>query len=141
MTMPISQAARATGLTPDTLRYYERIGLLANVARDAGGRRRYASADIERLAFIRRAQQMNFSLAEIRQLLQLRDGDSTDRPAARRLAGAKLEAIRDRIQALQQLERELGSLIDCCRHAADGRDCPIIAGIQGQPAAAQQKRQ
>ena len=71
MGLSIRQAGLETGLTPDTLRYYERIGLLGPVARNGGGQRRYSDTDIARLRFVRRAQAMDFSLEEISELDEL----------------------------------------------------------------------
>lgn len=72
-TLSIRDAGAETGLSADTLRYYEKIGLLGPVRRNAGGQRRYVAADIARLHFVRRAQAMDFSLEEIAQLLDLRE--------------------------------------------------------------------
>lgn len=81
----IGQFGARAGVTADTLRYYEKIKLLPRPLRDAGGRRRYGEADLARLRFIRRAQAMNFSLAEIRSLLNLRERPQAARDDARRL--------------------------------------------------------
>ena len=86
MDLSIRQAARETGLSNDTLRYYERIGLLGPVARNNGGQRRYRDTDIARLRFVKRAQAMDFSLEEIGQLLKLRDHRGDVRAEARGMA-------------------------------------------------------
>ena len=125
--MSIGETSATTGLSLDTLRYYERIGLLARVARNAGGQRRYTSDDISRLRFIRRAQAMDFSLEEIAQLLALRDLDGDVRADVRGLAVNKLAAIESRIEVLSALRDELAGLIAACR--ASERDCPIIGRI------------
>ena len=85
-----------TGLSADTLRYYEKIGLLQNISRNSG-QRRYTQKHLEQLQFIRRAQSMDFSLAEIAQLLQLRIDPVSSRNEVRELAEEKLEAIDQRI--------------------------------------------
>ena len=128
----ISQTSATTGLSPDTLRYYERIGLLSQVARNAGGQRRYVAEDIARLRFIRRAQAMDFSLEEIAQLLALRELDGDVRADVRALAENKLAAIEARIEALSALRTELADLITACR--ASERDCPIIGRMDDQSA-------
>lgn len=128
----ISETSATTGLSPDTLRYYERIGLLAQVARNAGGQRRYALDDIARLRFIRRAQAMDFSLDEIGQLLALRDLDGDVRADVRALAENKLAAIEARIEALSALRSELAELITACR--ASERECPIIGRMDERTA-------
>ncbi len=78
--LSIGETAQRTGLSADTLRYYEKIGLMPRVARDEGGRRRYESRDLARLRFIQRAQRCNFSLDEIRQLLEFRSSRDAARP-------------------------------------------------------------
>lgn len=134
--MGIGAVTRATGLTADTLRYYERIGLLPRIARNAGGQRRYEASDVSRLRFIRRAQAMDFSLDEIRQLLSLRDLDGDVRADVRALTEAKLAALEARIQNLSRLRDELAGLVNACRDSE--RDCPIIGRMDdsccGHPA-------
>lgn len=130
----IGNAARLAGMSTDTLRYYERIGLMHRVLRDGGGRRYYADADLERLRFIVRAQAMDFSLAEIRQLLELRDHPATARDEARLLARSKFDAVAQRLRALRHLRNELQLLLNLCA-GATGR-CPILDLEQAPQAAA-----
>jgi len=125
MSLSIGAAGEQTGLSPDTLRYYERIGLLGPVGRNAGGQRRYTRADIARLRFVRRAQAMDFSLEEIGQLLTLREQGGDVRSDVRAMTETKLTAIEQRIQTLSRLRDELAQLINECR--ASGEACPIIA--------------
>ena len=122
----IGDAARQVGLSVDTLRYYERIGMLPRVPRNGGGRRWYVDADLERLRFIVRAQTMDFSLAEIRQLLELRDRPAGARDEARRLAHRKLSAVDQRLRSLRHLRDELRLLLSLCA-AGTGGSCPILA--------------
>ena len=124
----IGETARRLGLSHDTLRYYERIGLLPAVARDAGGRRRYSRRDLSTLGFIKRAQAMNFSLQEIAQLLSLRRSPADARDEVRRLTHSKLAATEQRIAELTRLRDELRLLVNLCRGNAAG--CPIIDGIE-----------
>ncbi len=128
--LTIGQAAARTGLSVDTLRYYERLGLIGPVARTPSGRRRYGARDLSRLRFIRRAQQMGFSLAEIGQLLQMRDDPQNARPQVRRLTAAKLAEVEARLTELTTLRDELRLLLNLCRGSADG--CPIIDGIDAE---------
>jgi MerR family copper efflux transcriptional regulator len=130
MDLSIRQAARETGLSNDTLRYYERIGLLGPVARNNGGQRRYRDTDIARLRFVKRAQAMDFSLEEIGQLLKLRDHRGDVRADARGMAERKLTAIRQRIESLSHLHDELSQLVSECRSSTD--DCPIIAHMDNR---------
>ncbi len=121
----IGDAAQLACMSADTLRYYERIGLMRRVLRDGGGRRAYTETDLERLRFIARAQAMDFSLAEIRQLLELRDHPATARAEARRLAHGKLDAVTQRLRTLRHLHDELRLLLNLCTRV-DG-SCPILA--------------
>ncbi len=124
----IGQVAARAGLSPDTLRYYEKLGLLGPVERSPAGRRCYRPRDLSRLQFIRRAQKMGFRLAEIGQLLQMRDDPQHARPQVRQLTAAKLAEVDERLAELTTLRNELQLLLNLCRGSADG--CPIIAGIE-----------
>lgn len=130
MDLSIREAGQETGLSNDTLRYYERIGLLGPVARNAGGQRRYNRTDISRLRFVKRAQAMDFSLEEIGQLIAWREQQSDVRDDVRRLTETKLAAIEQRIDALTRLRDELAQLISACRTSNEG--CPIIARMDSR---------
>jgi DNA-binding transcriptional MerR regulator len=126
----IGSLGKQTGLTADTLRYYEKIGLLSNINR-TGGQRRYERHHLDQLQFIRRAQAMDFSLAEIAQLLRLRVDPVSSRTEVRQLAEEKLDAISQRISTLRKLQKELQGMINECQHGAPGA-CPIIKGLENQ---------
>lgn len=130
MSLSIGQIGEQTGLSADTLRYYERIGLLPNVARNDGGQRRYSEKDLGRLKFIRRAQAMDFSLQEISDLLHLREATGDVRAEVRGMTEQKLQAIQVRIAELTQLRDELSGLISACQ-ASEGC-CPIIEHMAGE---------
>lgn len=130
-TYAIGEVSRQTGLSADTLRYYERIGLLGPVGRDDGGRRRYRPTDIERLEFINRAKQMDFSLDEISALLHLRDEPQNVQSRVRSLAKNKLDAIALRIGELSVLRDELTLLLNLCADAEAG--CPILDSLSRPP--------
>jgi len=117
-------------ISADTLRYYEKIGLLPAVQRTAGGARVYGERDLSRLRFIRRAQAMNFSLAEIADLLRMREDPQHARDDIRGLARLKLEQIERQIGELDSLRRELHQLVNLCRCTNQG--CPIIEGMDGR---------
>lgn len=116
----IGKLAAAAGVNVETVRYYERRGLIAQPVA-SGGYRRYSDAHLERIAFIRRAQGMGFSLEEIAELMQL--NDMTDHLQARQLAEAKIATIRERIAHLQQMQSALQHLVNTCE---PGKPCPII---------------
>lgn len=123
----IGTLGQATGISADTLRYYEKIGLLQDIARQ-GGQRRYTAQHLDQLRFIKRAQTMGFSLAEIAQLLKFRLDPVDSRDEVRGLAIEKLEAINERLRILRKLQKELKGMIEECRHGKPGA-CPIIKGL------------
>ena len=129
--LSIGETARRLGMTHDTLRYYERIGLLPPVPRDGGGRRRYGRKALSMLGFIKRAQAMNFSLQEIARLLTLRNSPNTAHEDARALTRAKLAQTEIRISELTRLRDELQLLVNLCQGSEAG--CPIIEGIGKEP--------
>ncbi|HHM05476.1 MAG TPA: heavy metal-responsive transcriptional regulator [Gammaproteobacteria bacterium] len=124
----IGQVSRRLNLSADTLRYYEKRGLLGKISRSAAGLRRYSDGDLARLRFIRRAQKMNFSLAEIGTLLALREHPGAARPEVRRVAEKKLGEVVLRLKELEALRDELDVLIQRC--STGGAGCPIIEGIE-----------
>ena len=126
----ISDITKQTGLSADTLRYYEKIGLLPNISRNASGVRQYNDKDVSRLKFIQRAQRMNFSLQEIKQLLHMRDDPQKAKTEVRQLTNEKLEAINDQIEELTTLRNELQLLLNLCFGSKDG--CPILDGMNEQ---------
>src|SRR5579864_5704427 len=112
----VGELSRRTGCNIETIRYYERIGLLPKPRREKGGRfRRYDADDVSRLRFIRRARQLGFTLNEVRALLRLAVGDSEGvRAEARSLAAAHIVDIRAKIADLQAMERVLtDALCEC----------------------------
>lgn len=124
----IGEVAQRLGLSHDTLRYYEKIGLLPRVARDAGGRRRFDERDLSTLRFVRRAQAMNFSLEEIAQLLAMRENPRQARKDVRALARDKLAQTERRLGELQRLRDELRLLVNLCQCSVAG--CPIIETLE-----------
>jgi DNA-binding transcriptional MerR regulator len=126
----IGQVAKQLGLSTHTLRYYEKIGLLAPVAKTSGGRREFGSRDIMRVQFIKRAQRMHFSLDEIRTLIELDKADAVEKPQAQRLVQEKLDAVEESLSDLNQLKVDLLQMLTACLSSVDGEDCPIIEGIK-----------
>ena len=126
----IGEVAEQLGLSPHTLRYYEKIGLLAPVAKTTGGRREYRSSDIVRVQFIKRAQRMHFSLDDIRTLIELDKAIAVEKPEAQRLVQEKLDEIEESLKDLKQLKVDLSQMLDACLSSGDEEDCPIIEGIK-----------
>lgn len=123
----IGDVAAAASVGVETVRYYERCGLVPQPGRGVGAYRRYGKDHVDRIRFVKRAQALGFSLEEVATLLKLEDG--TDRRSIRRIASARLEETRRRIADLQRIERVLAHLLhDCETHAKSPR-CPIIAAI------------
>jgi MerR family transcriptional regulator, copper efflux regulator len=109
--LQIGELARRTGVTTKTIRYYEQIGLLPPPARTASGYRHYSEADAERLAFIRAAKDVGFSLGEIREILAARDRNEPPCPYVLALVTDKLVDLQARIQRLQSLSGDLKTLL------------------------------
>jgi len=119
----IGGLARAAGVGVETVRYYQRRGLLAEPARPPGEVRRYGEADLKRLRFIRHAQAAGFTLSEIGELIALDESD--DRARARALAQARMAAIDGKIAELQQARDALAGLAKDCASGRAG-PCPIL---------------
>lgn len=126
-TIGIGTLAKRAGVSIDTVRYYEKSGLLAPQARLASGYRRYSDPQVARLRFIRRAQELGFSLADIRELL----GISAQRDVARikRSAERKLAEVDKRIAALQRVRNGLSGLIEQCPGHGRAAECPILKAL------------
>ena len=125
--MGIGTIARRAGVSIDTIRYYERNGLLSPAARLASGYRRYDELQLARLRFIRRAQELGFSLKDVRELLGL----SRQRDVARvkNAAEKKLADVEARIESLQRVRAALEKLVAACPGHGQARDCPILKAL------------
>lgn len=124
--MTIGALAKASGVGVETVRFYQRRGLLVEPGRPAGGVRRYGDDALARLAFIRRAQEVGFSLDEVATLLTL--GETPSCRGARTLAAQKLDLVEARLRSLQRMKRALRGLIAQC-DAGGERRCPIIESL------------
>lgn len=123
--------AKAAGVGAETLRFYETKGLLGEPRRNASGYRIYAEEDLERLKFIRRSQELGFSLHDIGHLLELTGNIRTTRKKVREFAAARLDAIRGKIRDLQAMERALGKLVTECDGKGPLKGCPIADFVTG----------
>lgn len=124
MNQSIGSAAATVGITADTLRYYEKIGLLPHQARNASGRRVYREKDLARLRFVKRAQSLGFSLRDIRQLLRLRENPIKCSKAVRSLAQEKRDSLLTQMREIERMQAELTLLLNLCTGAGDS--CPIL---------------
>lgn len=127
-TITIGGLAKAAGVGVETIRYYQRRGLLPEPARPYGGIRRYGAADIQRLTFIRSAQSLGFSLEEVAELLRLEDGTHCDEASA--LAQRKLEDVRAKLAGLQRMEHTLSQLLERCHHQQGNIQCPLVVSLR-----------
>jgi len=126
--MRIGDLAAALAIRPDTLRYYEKIGLMPKAARTAGCARTYSERDVSRLRFIKRAQRMGFSLAAIADLLSFRENPGKAKPQVRELAQQKLAEIEAHLTDLATLRDELRLLSNLCHDSTNG--CPILDALE-----------
>ena len=127
-TFTISKLAQAVGVNVETIRFYQRRGLLAEPAKPLGGIRRYGEAEVARVLFVKAAQRIGFTLDEIAQLLQLDDG--TQCKEARAIAEHKLAEVRKRLQDLQRIEAALAQLVGRCASRRGQVSCPLIEALQ-----------
>jgi MerR family transcriptional regulator, copper efflux regulator len=123
----IGQLAKRGGVRVDTVRYYERNGLLTARSRLASGYRRYSEIEVARLRFIRRAQALGFTLKEIKELLAL--SAQRDVGRVKRSAQAKLKDVQARIAALQRVRDGLETLVAACPGHGRAADCPILRAL------------
>jgi len=128
--MTIGWLAKQAGVNIDTIRYYERNGLIPEPVRRASGYREYDAADVRRLRFIVRAKALGFTLAEIDELMSL----SADRDVrgVKHRAEQRLEDVERKIKELQRIRRGLKTLIDACPGHGDLERCPIVAALSGE---------
>ncbi len=122
--MTISQLAKAADVGVETVRYYQRRGLLPTPALPGGSIRRYDQNALSRLRFVKRAQALGFSLDEIAELLDLDEHE--DRTLARQIASEKLIRIEAQIEQLQSMKQALAELVTCCAHGSAAQPCPIL---------------
>jgi Cd(II)/Pb(II)-responsive transcriptional regulator len=133
--MKIGELARAASTPVQTIRYYEREGLLPEPPRTQGNYRVYSDEQLERLAFIRHCRSLDMTLEEIRVLLRFRDAPAEDCGTVNRLLDEHLGHVEARIGELQVLRRQLRSLREQCASTTSAADCGILSGIARDAAA------
>ena len=126
----IGKAANAANLSIDTVRFYERSGLLKPPPRTASGYRLYRHEDIDRLRFIHRAKALGFTLEEIAQLLQLNDGTGLRRDV-KAIAARRLAELEQKLAELTRIRHALAHLVHACNAKGPLAGCPIIAALIG----------
>ncbi len=130
LSLRIGAVAAAAGVGVQTLRYYERRGLLTAPRRTSGGYREYSDDAIRRVVFIRRAQAMGFTLDEIRALLALRVRAARRCAPVKKSAEAARQRVREQLAALLRMDDVLGRLILACDKRAVTEECPILSALE-----------
>ena len=128
--LTIGVFAKAAGVNVETIRFYQRKGLLPEPDKPYGSIRRYGEVDVARMRFVKSAQRLGFSIDEIAELLRLEDGTRCDE--ASHLAEHKLQDVREKMVDLARMETVLSALVRAC-HARKGNvSCPLIASLQAE---------
>lgn len=130
--MKIGELAKHTGSQVETIRYYEREGLLPAPARSGGNYRLYGAAHLERLQFIRHCRSLDMTLNEIRSLLSFRDVPNESCNPVNTLLDKHIEHVAHRIQDLQALQKQLEALRSLCQSAHATKDCEILQTLSNQ---------
>lgn len=121
--------AKKAGVNVETIRFYQRKGLLPEPHKPYGSIRRYGEIDVVRVRFVKSAQRLGFSLDEIAELLRLEDGTHCEE--ASNLAEHKLHDVRERMTDLARMESVLSELVCACHSRKGNVSCPLIASLQG----------
>ena len=128
--MRTSELADRAGVNSETLRYYERRGLLEEPPRTSGGYRDYPVSAVELLRFVKRAQELGFTLDEVEELLHLDDGGPDSCDAARALAEHRRDDLAARIRDLQRMHDSLAELVETCHLPREDRRCALLQAIK-----------
>ncbi len=128
--MQIGQLAKETGVTVQAIRFYERRGLLRKPARLASGYRSYSADAIHRVRFIKRSQELGYTLIEIAQLLELKETRPHNTKRARAIVEAKIQNIEDKIRNLQQMRDELIATAQACGCSAEQPVCRVLESLE-----------
>ena len=132
--MKIGEIAKRSGTGIETIRYYEREGLLQEPERRPSGYRQYEESTVDRLEYIRRAKELGFTLAEIRELLELSFSAHQGCDHIRQLAETKMMDIEKKIRNLHKMRRSLANMLAKCRKKKSADDCPLVHDTKKKPA-------
>ncbi len=132
MALTIGKVAKAANVHVETLRYYERRGLVPKPPRSLSLYRRYPESTVRRVRFVRHAQTLGFSLREIRELLSLRAAPKARCTDVKRRADTKLRDIQEKIRALQAMHRALKRLVSQCDGTLPASECPILESLKDE---------
>lgn len=128
-TLKTGELAAQAGVNVQTLRYYERRGLIEEPERRASGYREYSTDAVQLIRFIKRAQELGFTLAEIEDLLRLRSNQDAACSEVRSAAEAKIEDIEQKIRHLRAMKRALGALVAACETEGSPLHCPLLEAL------------
>ena len=128
--MRTGMVAAEAGVNVQTLRYYERRGILAKPRRTGSGYREYTPEAVRLIRFIKRAQALGFTLDEIEDLLRLRDGGQASCAEVKAAAQAKIAGVDEKLASLQAMRRALASLVSSCARNAKKRSCPLLEALE-----------
>ncbi len=129
--LTIGKLAKRAGVSTDTVRFYERCGLLQPPARSASNYRLYPEKEVRRLKFIVRAKNLGFTLNEIKDLLTLRGDPNATKGQVKALAEAKIADLKERIAEMQRILATLIRITETCNGEGPTDDCPILAAMDG----------
>ena len=128
--LTVGQLAKACDVRTDTVRYYERIGMIGKASRTEAGYRKFDNRAAERIRFIKNAQALGFSLDEIRRLIELADAQTSDCSEVRRFAKTKIKDLEKQIREMRALKRELAKLVEnCSGEGVPLEECNILAKL------------
>lgn len=128
-TLTIGKVAKQAEVPIDTIRFYEREGLIPRPARRPSGYRDYPAETVKRLRFIRRAKDLGFTLGEIAELLQLTERSQHDMAGMKRAAEAKLALVEAKIVELNRMRAALTTMVTACPGHGEMADCPIVNAL------------
>ena len=127
--MTRSEVAKRAGVSRETVRYYEKRGLIPSPSRTAAGYRQYTEEYVERIRFVRRAQELGFTLQEINELLALRADPEVSSSAVKKQAEAKIAEVEEKIRDLSRIKKALSRLITSCGQEQPSANCPIMEAL------------
>ena len=127
--MTRGKVALRTDVNVETVRYYEQRGLIPKPSRTASGYRQYTEDYVERIRFIKRAQELGFTLKEIKELLSLRVDPETDRDEVKQRAATKIVTIEEKISDLERMKHRLKLLVTSCSGRGPTSECPILEAM------------
>ena len=133
MSLRTGEVAKLAGVNVETLRFYERQGILPEPPRRASGYREYPPETVDLIRFVKRAQELGFSLREVQDLLDLRGAPRRASGKVPRLVRGKIDEINHKIRDLEAMRDALQDLLCVCEEERVGKSCPIIASLSGCP--------